>query len=176
MNLYKLHANPKDLDLHDEAHEKAPHVFWDKYWDKPAELKKREAAIAKDAFYSYKYAKYVLKGPFPAGEPAIAKSAKYSYMYAKHVVNGPFPAGEAAIAKDGYYSQMYAYIILKAPFRAGEATIAEDGYYSYWYARHVLNGPFPAGEAAIAKDSDLWRDYKTKILKENSLQTHTAVV
>ena len=37
----------------------------------PEKLKKREKALAKDAEIAYMYAKYILEGPFSAGEPAI---------------------------------------------------------------------------------------------------------
>lgn len=62
MNLYKLHSDPKSLDLHDEAHEQVPEVIWDKYKKDPAELKKREKVLARSPKYAYLYAKDVLMG------------------------------------------------------------------------------------------------------------------
>ncbi len=58
--------------------------------------------IVKSASYSCYYAKDVLKGPFPAGEPAIAKDAMLSYDYARDVLKGPFAAGEPAILNSAY--------------------------------------------------------------------------
>jgi hypothetical protein len=74
MNLYDLHNEPASLDHHTEAYDQLPDIFWGKYKDKPAELKKREQYIAKSTEYSYLYTIQVLKGPFKAGEAVIAKS------------------------------------------------------------------------------------------------------
>jgi hypothetical protein len=114
MNLYNLHSEPEYLDLYSEAHDRIPNLFWEKYKDAPAELKKREQYIAKNAKYSYMYAVYILKGPFKAGEAAITTSAHYSYIYAKEVLNGPFKAGEASIASSEYkldYEKLVGYSI-----------------------------------------------------------------
>ena len=104
---------------------------------------------------AYRYARYVLKGPFPAGEAAIAKSAHWSCRYAEFVLKKPFPAGEAAIAKDAWRSYEYARDVLKRkPFKAGEAAIATENILSYNYAKDVLKGPWPAGEAVIATSAE----------------------
>jgi hypothetical protein len=128
MNLYNLHDNSESLDLHDEAHDQLPSVFWEKYKDNPAELKKREKYIAKDPVCSYYYARDVLKDPFKAGEAAIAKNAEYSYFYARDILKGPFKAGEAAIAASPVRSYMYAVYILKGPFKLGEEAISKSEY------------------------------------------------
>ena len=99
MNLYKFHADPKSLLHHDIAHEKVPAVFWDKYKDNPEELKKREAAIAKDPQYAYRYAYFVLEKSFPAGEAAIAKDPYYAYRYASDVLKKGFYLNGKLIAK-----------------------------------------------------------------------------
>ncbi len=88
MNLYKLHANPESLDHYDVAHDKVPAVFWHKYGNNPKELKKREAALAKDPKYAFAYARNVLKEPWPAGEAAIAKIPEYAFAYARDVLKG----------------------------------------------------------------------------------------
>lgn len=116
MNLYKLHKDPTSLLHNDKAHEILPDLFWKKYEKQPAEMKKREPAIAKDAYYSYIYARDVLKRRFPAGEPTIAKDSGFAYTYALFVVGGPWPEGEEAIAKDQGYSNMYASKVLKHDF------------------------------------------------------------
>mgnify|MGYP000614926337 CR=1 FL=1 len=58
-----------------------------------------ESIIAKDAKYSYWYAKFVLNGPFPLGEPAIASNAWNSLYYAQ-AINDRFKLGEPAIYSD----------------------------------------------------------------------------
>ena len=50
MNLYNLHAEPESLLYFEEAPEIVPNLFWDKYRNKPEELRKRERAIAVDTF------------------------------------------------------------------------------------------------------------------------------
>jgi lambda repressor-like predicted transcriptional regulator len=121
MNLYNLHSEPETLDHHDTAFERVPRLVWEKYWDKSAELKKREEILAKDAKTAYVYASSVLKGPFPAGEAAIAKDAWCAYLYARDVLQKPWPAGEAAIAKNASLAYSYALLVLEKPFPAGEA-------------------------------------------------------
>ena len=74
MNLYNLHEDPQSLPHFGEAHEYVPNLFWDKYRNKPEELRKREAAISKDPDYAHYYSRHVLKGPFPAGEETIAEA------------------------------------------------------------------------------------------------------
>ena len=125
MNLYNLHSNPESLDFYEKVTETNPDVFWEKYKNKPEELKKREKYIAKSPKYAYYYAKEVLKGPFPAGEAAISKNALCASAYAKGVLNGPFPAGEAAIAKDALYVNAYARDILKKDFYLNGKLIAK---------------------------------------------------
>ena len=75
-----------------------------------------EPAIAKNAMFSYQYAKNILKGPFELGEPAIAKDMEFSYYYAKNILKGEFPLGEPVIAKDVEFSFYYAKYALKKDF------------------------------------------------------------
>lgn len=85
-----------------------------------------ESIIAKDGKASVEYAIHVLKNRFCEGEYAIAKEAEYSFEYAK--INGPFPLGEKAIAKNADYSLLYAKYILKHRFILGEPAIVKDDY------------------------------------------------
>ena len=73
MNLYNLHSEPESLDHFEKVTETNPDFFWEKYKNKPEELKKREKYIAKSTKYAYMYAQSILKGPFPAGEEAMGK-------------------------------------------------------------------------------------------------------
>ena len=125
MNLYNLHSEPESLLYFGEATEMVAKLFWEKYKNNPAELRKREAAISFVAFYAYLYANYVLKGPFPKGEAAIATDAYSAYLYARDVLEGPFPKGEAVIAKDADHAQYYATVILKADFYYDGKLIAQ---------------------------------------------------
>ena len=55
-------------------------------------------------------------GKFIEGEPIIAKSPYYSYEYARNILKGPFPLGEKAIAKIAEYAYSYSEFILKNHF------------------------------------------------------------
>jgi hypothetical protein len=82
VNLYKLHSKPETLDHHDVAFDKVPKLVWAKYRDQPTELKKREKILAKNPRTAYRYARFVLGKPFPAGEAVILKDTGYAYVYA----------------------------------------------------------------------------------------------
>jgi len=110
-----------------------------------------ETEISKDDWYSYYYAKDVLKGRFEMGEDAISKDARYSYLYAIDVFKGRFKTGEKAISKSASYSCYYAEYVLKGRFEVGEKAISKDAYYSYCYAEDVLKGRFEMGEKVISK-------------------------
>ena len=84
MNLYNFRSKPESLLQYEKIAETNPHIFWEKYENNPEELKKREKYIAKDAEYSYDYARDVLRGPFPLGEEAIAKDKDFAYFYARY--------------------------------------------------------------------------------------------
>jgi hypothetical protein len=88
-----------------------------------------EDIISKDAECAYRYAFYILKGPFPKGEDAISKVSDYSYYYAEEILKGPFPKGEDAISRNDKLSYMYAKFILEDRFKKGEGTIIKDKYY-----------------------------------------------
>lgn len=94
--------------------------------------------ILASSFLSYQYAYYVLKGPFPEGEPIIATDATYSRRYAFDVLKGRFHLGEPAIATDGWQSARYACELLNAPFPLGEAAIHSDPDALNYYLNHVV--------------------------------------
>jgi len=50
-----------------------------------------ELTISKNAYWSYYYAKDVIKGRWELGEPTISKYAEYSYFYARYVIKGRLP-------------------------------------------------------------------------------------
>jgi lambda repressor-like predicted transcriptional regulator len=133
MDLFKFHKNPKDLHGHHEAND----IVIDRFWDNVIKLKraspKQEDVIAKDAVYSFMYARHVLKRRWPKGEDAIAKDTEHSLLYAKYVLKGPFPKGEDAIAKDLNCAYNYAMYCTRKPFSKGEKIISKDPYYKKGY-------------------------------------------
>jgi lambda repressor-like predicted transcriptional regulator len=99
-----------------------------------------EAVIAQNSGWAYRYAKDVLEGPFPKGEPMISQEPEWAYAYARDVLKGPWPEAEFAIAKYPGEAYRYAHYVLKAPFPEGESVIAQDADWAYWYAHDVLKG------------------------------------
>jgi len=80
----------------------------------------------------------------PELEPVISKDAFYSYYYAKHVIKGRWELGELAISKDSGYSFSYAKYVIKGRWELGEPSISKDaGYYSFYYATDVIKGKLP---------------------------------
>ena len=126
MNLYKLHTQPHKLLFREKVTDRNPEIFYNLYSSKPEELAKREKYIALSPEYASRYARFILKGPFPAGEAAIATNAETAFNYALFVLEGPFPKGEDAIAKDADRACSYASSVLNGPFPKGEVAIAKD--------------------------------------------------
>jgi len=174
MNLFELFSEPtrlkgynKRLMIPDIAYEYLRRNNYkyknDEFWQKTAPVKTAINTIAKDAHYSFNYARFVLYSRFIEGEAAIAKSAEYSYRYAAYMIDDRFELGEAQIATSAEYSYKYADDVLNTRFELGEEQIAKSDYYSYNYALHVLNGRFPAGEEVMATDDIIWEKYNELI-------------
>ena len=66
----------------------------------------RENLIIQDPVISY-YALYVIKGPWPRGEPIIMTSPRFVIAYAQHILKMRWPDAEAAIADDIRYALRY---------------------------------------------------------------------
>ncbi len=113
-----------------------------------------EHTIGSDAFWSYKYARNVIKGRWVPGEAAISKDAGYSFWYAEAVIKCRFVLGEAAISKDAEYAERYAKHFIKGRWELGEEAISKDAEYSHYYAKYVLKSRFILGEPAICKSSE----------------------
>lgn len=152
-----------------------------------------EAGIATDSEYSYKYAYYVLKKPFPAGEPAILDNGMTCNDYTNYILAyHRSPSWEQLIKDDPKNSYEYA-IARKEPFPAGEPAILTNKWYSRPYTNNILsshrsptweqlikhdpaksieyatarNKPFPAGEPAIASDSPTSIQYIMRFAAES---------
>ncbi len=85
--------------------------------DKAIKLGKRipelEPIISKDAYWSYLYAKDVIKGRWKQAEPVISQNAQCSYYYAKDVIEGRWELAEPAISKNAHHSCRYAKFVIK---------------------------------------------------------------
>ena len=126
-----------------------------------------------DPYDAYIYAKNVLKGRWPEGEPVIATDPGLAYEYADHVIKGRFPEGEPAIAKWPAWAYQYAKYILKDRWPEAEAVIAKSNFasaglshvrYAYEYAKDVIGGRWPEAEAKIAKDPHFAYKYAKDVI------------
>ena len=77
------------------------------------------------------------------GENLISQNAYYSYDYAKNVIKGRFELGEKAISQDAEFSYLYARDVIKGRFELGEKAISQNSCYSYDYAKDVIKGKLP---------------------------------
>lgn len=102
-----------------------------------------EKAIVRDPKYAVKYARDVIRGRWPFGEPYIAKDPKAAVGYARQVVKKPWPEGEEAIARDGQCSLDYAVYIIKGRWPPGEKAIAKNADRSMEYAQDILSSEEP---------------------------------
>ena len=99
---------------------------------------------------------------WPDAEGKIADSPWWSYMYAKMVLKDRFVDGEEVIATSGYYSYLYAHFVLKGRFVEGEQAISEDARASLNYAQKVIGGRFKLGEAAILQAEDIANEHASE--------------
>ena len=83
--------------------------------------------------WAYYYARDVIKGSWPEGEPAIATSPKWAYNYARNILKRRWPEGEPAIATSPIDAYDYARLVIKGRFPEGEAAIAKNPYWANKY-------------------------------------------
>ncbi len=86
-------------------------------------VNKLESVIALDPWYSYYYARNIIKRRWKEGEKNIATDPECSYWYASYVINGRFEEGEKSISADPYYSYLYVHNVLKDSFELCHSTI-----------------------------------------------------
>ena len=89
MNLYQLHTNPKKLYGWDRRH-KLPSVAYKLAFAKFVQTRERDSeledSILQDGEWAYRYARDVIGGRWPEGEPAIAQDLSKSYLYTAFVL------------------------------------------------------------------------------------------
>lgn len=137
------------------------------------------------------YAKYIMKGPWPEGEPLIAADVSRAVSYAEQILKGRFILAEPTIQKDPEYATYYAERI-RGRWREAEPVIAQNAEYAFeyltsfyqnkpwpeaepvlaqnpehalYYAKMHLKGRFEHGEAAIMTDAERAYLYAKEILK-----------
>ena len=100
-----------------------------------------EWIISQDTFFSFYYAKHVIKSRFELGEAAISEHAWCSSFYARDVIGGRFELGEASIIKDSELSYIYAKDVLRGNWTPELAVICPCWLYAY--AKDVVKGRLP---------------------------------
>jgi len=73
-------------------------------------------------------------------------------MYARRVIKGRWPKGEPTIMKDPYDAQAYATQVIGGRWPEAEPTIATEPYSAVDYALFVIKGPWPEAEPAIRSE------------------------
>jgi hypothetical protein len=68
-----------------------PHEVYNKCYKEKRRNQELESIIAIDSYYSYLYARDVIKSRFEEGEKSIANDPTCSYLYARDVIKSPFP-------------------------------------------------------------------------------------
>jgi hypothetical protein len=69
-----------------------------------------ENIIASSSYYSYKYARDVLKNRFKEGEKEISTAGNWSFGYAKNIIKAPFPLGHPAIFNSEWKNEYLGFL------------------------------------------------------------------
>jgi hypothetical protein len=96
-----------------------------KFFKDRESITKLKEFCTKSAMAAYYFASHTNKR-FIEGESAIAKDAKFSFGYAKLVLRGRFENGELTISNDFDYAVQYATDVLKGRFEKAEPVIARS--------------------------------------------------
>lgn len=130
LNIYKYHNEPTKIHGHENASHLIPPLVAVRllsqlrntddenedvsYWSgQNISHDELILAVCRDALASYHYARTVLKGPFPLGEPTIAKSELYSIKYADEILKGPFKLAESLIKESPKHLIAYNKVLVK---------------------------------------------------------------
>jgi len=108
-----------------------PYEVYDKAKELGLRIPKLEPFILEDAYWSYRYARDVIKGRFILAEPAISKDSEYSCWYAEDVIKGRFILAEPTISKDAQCSYYYAKDVIKGKlpdFMHNQMILSNDEY------------------------------------------------
>ena len=68
-----------------------PKEAYNKCYNENCRIFELENIIAKDPYWSYRYARNIIQGSFLEGEKIIATDGDWSYHYARFVVKNAFP-------------------------------------------------------------------------------------
>ena len=154
-----------------------------------------EPVILNSGYWSYYYAKHILKNRWNEAEDSISKETRkidnvlFTALYAREFIKGKWIEAEPNISKHGISSLHYAQTINKEfpegeneisknpqlafdysklinkEFKLGENAISTNPQLSFNYARDILNGRFELGEPSIMTDPDLTLQYAVEVVR-----------
>jgi len=156
---YLYHTQPQQLMGYADASTKIPSIAW-KLAKTNEQKRKLEHVWAQYPEWAHRYARDIVRKPWPPGEAAIASVPYLAYLYARTVIKGPWPPGEAAIAGNAGLAYLYALEVIEKPWPPGEAAIAGSAGSAFLYALDVIGKRWPPGEAAIAGDAKWAQEYQ----------------
>jgi len=124
-----------------------------------------EEILATDPFFSFLYAKNILRGRFEQGEATIAGHSSWAYQYCHCVIKGRWPQIEATLAKCPTQVCLYAGNVIRGRFIEGEKTIMQLPCYAVDYAIRHMKSRWLEAEQYIAKSMSNKPDSCGKYLK-----------
>jgi hypothetical protein len=150
------------------------------------ELDFNEKIILKSSYWSYRYAKDVLRERWLKAESVIQNSSFTALKYAEDIIKGPWPEAESIFCLKPGLSYNYAKLIGKR-FPKGEDWIAKDERFRIKYVKWIIQGRWLEIEPEVLQTLGslkkyisaltynkvqipkewLWRIAKTKGLKTN---------
>ena len=90
-----------------------------------------------------------------------------AFNYARDVIKGRWPEGEPIIMqepKSAYWLYQYARGVIKGRWPEAEPIIMQDPEWAYWYALHVIHDRWPEAEPTI-KGSERWGWYQEYVME-----------
>ena len=142
-----------------------PQDIYKKAYAAQKRLPELEPMIVCDIYWSYLYARDVIKGRWSEAEPNIMQDSCYAYCYAKNVVGGRWLEAETFIMQDAVWSYCYAKDVIKGRWLEAESIIIQDELYAYFYTRDVIKERWLEAEEIISK-SDYKIDYIERFFDE----------
>lgn len=150
-----------------------------------------EDVILRSPMVASRYAKDVLKGPWPAAEPVISRDPAAAVHYSALVLRRPWPEAERTIAADPIEAARYSELVKRDRWKsaekcissdldaawnyltsmlgekwlAAEAVISTSPLHAAQYARDYIRGKWPIAEDTIAQDPEAALLYSRDVLK-----------
>lgn len=119
-----------------------------------------EPLIATHTYYTFAYAKYVIKGRWLEQEPDILAN-HYAFDYAKEIVCKRWEEFEKLLIEQNNTTLMYYYArdIIRGRFKKFEPYIMKNGINAGYYAAEIIKGRWLDAEPYIKQSDKNWKQY-----------------